>query len=149
VTLGNIAEARTIVHVGCESEVVEKGITLKKREVQIRGMLRDLSEEIDELRKKAALYGDKQQKMMDITAAKTIGQEKELREELAILLTDQTEIRDTIQKGKGATIRIDGNVYRGSLICISQLQMPVENNTMFMEYTIQGGLIVGNVIIRG
>ncbi|MCL2253101.1 MAG: FapA family protein [Lachnospiraceae bacterium] len=147
-SIGNDVETRTVVHVGCEAEVIEKGISLKKREVQVRNMLSDLNEELEELKKKSAIYGEQQQKMLEITAAKVLPQEKELKEELAVLLDDQQEIQSMIAKGKGSSIRVDGNIYRGAVICISQLQMPVENNTMFMEYTIQGGLVVGNVIIR-
>lgn len=146
--IGNEVETRTVVHVGCEAEVIEKGIALKKREVQVRNMLEDLREEIEELTKKSAIYGDKQQKMLEVTASKAIPQEKELKEELAVLLDEQREIQSMIAKGKGASIRVDGNIYRGTVVCISQLQMPIENNTMFMEYTIQGGLVVGNVIIH-
>ena len=147
-SLGNDVEMRTVVHVGCEAEVMEKGIALKKREVQVRQMLEEITEEIDELKKKAAVYGDKQQQMLAVTASKVLPQEKSLKEELAVLLDDQKEIQAMILKGKGASIRVDGNVYRGVVICISQLQMPIEKNTMFMEYVIQGGLIVGNVIVR-
>jgi uncharacterized protein (DUF342 family) len=146
--IGNEAETRTVVHVGCEAEVVEKGISLKKREVQIRNMLEEMTEEMEESKKKAALYGDKQQKVMEITAAKSIAQQKQLQQELAVLQDEQTEIKELIAKGKASTVKVDGNVYRGSVICIAQLQMPIEKNTMFMEYAIQGGLIVGHVIIR-
>ncbi|MDR2547513.1 MAG: FapA family protein [Lachnospiraceae bacterium] len=147
-TIGNDAEARTVVHAGCEAEVIEKGISLKKREVQVRNMLEALVDELNDLREKASVYGDKQDKMLEITAAKIIPQEKELKEELAVLLDEQVEIQTMIKKGKGASIRVDGNIYQGTVICISQLQMPIETNTMFMEYTIQGGMIVGAVIIR-
>ncbi|MDR0220502.1 MAG: FapA family protein, partial [Lachnospiraceae bacterium] len=146
--IGNEAETRTVVHVGCEADVVEKGITLKKREVQVRNMLEEMTEELEESKKKAALYGDKQKQVMEITAAKTLAQQKELQQELAVLQDEQTEIKELIAKGKASTIKVDGNVYRGTVVCIAQLQMPIEKNTMFMEYTIQGGLIVGHVIIR-
>ncbi|MCL2718072.1 MAG: FapA family protein [Lachnospiraceae bacterium] len=147
-SIGNDVETRTVVHVGCEAEVIEKGISLKKREVQVRNMLEEIEEELDDLKKKSSIYGDKQQKMLEVTASKVLPQEKALKEELAVLLDDQKEIQGMILRGKGASIRIDGNIYRGTVVCISQLQMPIEKNTMFMEYTIQGGLIVGNVIIR-
>ncbi|MCL2051661.1 MAG: FapA family protein [Lachnospiraceae bacterium] len=147
-SIGNDVETRTIVHVGCEAEVIEKGISLKKREVQVRSMLDELTEEIEDLKKKAAIYGDKQQQMLEVTAAKIFPQTKALKEELAVLLDDQKEIQALILKGKGASIKVDGNIYRGTVICISQLQMPIEKNTMFMEYVIQGGLIVANLIIR-
>jgi len=147
-SIGNDAETRTVVHVGCEAEIIEKGISLKKREVQVRSMLEDLSEKLEELKKKAELYGDKQSDMLEVTAAKVLPQEKELQEELAVLLDDQKEIQAQMMMGKDAKIRVDGNVYRGTVICISQLQMALENNTMFQEYTIQGGLIVGNVIVH-
>jgi hypothetical protein len=146
--IGNEAESRTVVHVGCEADVVEKGITLKKREVQVRNMLEEMTEELEESKKKSALYGDKQKQVLEITAAKTLAQQKQLQQELAVLQDEQAEIKELIAKGKASTIKVDGNVYRGTVVCIAQLQMPIEKNTMFMEYMIQGGLIVGTVIIR-
>jgi hypothetical protein len=53
-----------------------------------------------------------------------------------------------MQKGKGSQIKVDGNIYRGTVICIAQLQMPMEKSTSYMNYTAQGGMIVGNVIIH-
>jgi len=147
-SLGNEAEIRTVVHVGCEADVIEKGIALKKREVQVRGMLEDITRELDDMKAKSSIYGDKQQQMLEVMGAKLFPQEKSLKEELAVIKDDQKEIQGMILRGKSASIRVDGNIYRGAVICISQLQMPVEKNTMFMEYTIQGGLIVGTVIIR-
>ena len=147
-SIGNDAETRTVVHVGCEAEIIEKGVSLKKREVQVRHMLQEMTEELEELEKKSEIYGDKQQKMMEVTASKILPQKKALKEELAVLIGDQKEIQAQILRGKGANIRVDGNIYRGTVVCIAQLQMPIENKTMFMDYTIQGGLIVGTVIVR-
>jgi uncharacterized protein (DUF342 family) len=148
VTLGNDAETRTVVHAGCEADIIDKGINLKKREVQIRRALEELTEELTELTQKASLYGDKMQKMLDVTAAKIYPQEKELKEELAVLQDEQKEIQALIMRGKGANIRVDGNIYRGTVVCIAQLQMPIENATSFMNYTAQGGMIVSTIIVH-
>lgn len=148
VTLGNEAETRTVVHAGCEADVIDKSNNIKKREVQIRRSLDELKAELEDLTQKASLYGDKMQKMLDVTAAKIYPQEKELREELAVLQDEQNELQILLQKGRGANIKVDGNIYRGTVICVAQLQMPIENNTSFMNYTAQGGLIVSNVVIH-
>lgn len=148
VNVGNEAETRTVVHAGCEEDIFNKGIELKKREVQVRRSLDEMKETIEDIKKKATIYGERVQQTMDTSANRILHQEKELREELAILVSDQQDIQAYIQKGKGAQIRIDGNIYRGTVICVAQLQMPIEKNTSFMNYTAQGGAIVSNVIVH-
>ncbi len=147
VTVGNDAETRTVVHAGCEADMFDKGMELKKREVQVRRNIDELRETLEEIEKKTAIYGDKVQ-TMDSSALRAKNQEKELREELSILVSDQQDIQAYIQRGKGAQIRIDGNIYRGTVICVAQLQMPIEKNTSFMNYIAQGGAIVGSVIVH-
>ncbi len=148
VSVGNDAETRTVIHAGCEADMFDKIAELKKREVQVRRTLDELRETLEDINKKSAVYGEKVQQTMDSSVQKTIYQEKELREELAILISDQQDIQAYIQRGKGAQIRIDGNIFRGTVICVAQLQMPIEKNTSFMNYIAQGGAIVGSVIVH-
>lgn len=148
VMIGNEAEARTVVHVGCEAEFFDKAINLKKKETAAKKRLEELAAELEEIKRKALLYGDKAKQMIEEANWKIEPQEKELEEEITVLLREQEDIRAHIQKGKGARVVVDGNIYRGTVICIAQLQMPVENNGSFMNYSAQGGLIVGNVIVH-
>ena len=78
-----------------------------------------------------------------------------LKEEKKILdekMADNRErlaaVMNYIEKAKGAKVRVDGNLYKGSVICIDQCRMPVENNTVYMEYRNISGMIAGSVIIK-
>ncbi len=73
---------------------------------------------------------------------KTSAQElQEMREELESL-------QEYIEKSRKAQILIDGNIYRGTVVGIMHLEMPIERNTCYMKYGIQGNMIEGNVIIH-
>ncbi len=148
VAVGNEAETRTVVHAGYDADIYYKGINLKKAETQAKRKLEELQEEVEALKKKAVTLGDKYLSVIGAPMAKLKQQEKEVIEELNALIEEQQDIFTQMQKGKGAQIRVDGNIYRGSVICIAQLQMPIENNTCYMNYTTQGGMIVGNVIVH-
>lgn len=52
-----------------------------------------------------------------------------------------------MDKARGATVKVEGNLYKGSIICIDQCKMPVTDNTMYMEYRNISGMIAGNVLI--
>ncbi len=148
VSLGNDAETRTVVHAGYEADIYFKGINLKKAENQTKKRMATLHEEIDDLKRKAQTLGEKYLPVLKASAEKIKLQEKEITEELKALAEEQQEIFAQMEKGKGAQIRVDGNIYRGCVICIGQLEMPIENNTCYMNYTTQGGMIVGNVIVH-
>jgi hypothetical protein len=57
------------------------------------------------------------------------------------------ELESIILKSREAKIRIDGYIYKGTLITIDDRQFAIENNTRYMEYTSQNGVIVGTVVM--
>jgi hypothetical protein len=52
-----------------------------------------------------------------------------------------------VLKSREAKIRINGNIYKGTLITIDDHQFVINRNTSFMEYTSQNGIIVGTVVV--
>ncbi len=112
VTVGNEAEIRTIIHVGCEAEAYYKELSVRKQLTQASIGTNTSEQEL-----------------------------QELREELE-------DLQEYIGKGRKAQIKIDGNIYRGTVVGIMHLEMPIERNTCYMKYGIQGNMIEGNVIIH-
>lgn len=145
--LGNDVEVKTIVHAGCLPDVMLKQRRLLKEE-------EDLKNEMDEL------FGKVHDIEAKVKAAGTISPLlekglKALQEEKKALDQKMKDCRESLssvmqymEKAKGATIRIDGNLYKGSVICIDQCRMPVDNNTVYMEYRNISGMIAGTVIVK-
>ena len=70
-----------------------------------------------------------------------------LDEKMAECKEELTAVNAYMDKAKGATVKVEGNLYKGSIICIDQCKMPVAGNTMYMEYRNISGMIAGNVLI--
>ena len=68
--------------------------------------------------------------------------------ELDKIETDRTDIEEMVEQSKGSEIKIDGNIYRGVVICVNAEQMMIERNTCFMKYNADRGVIEGSVIIH-
>lgn len=145
--LGNDVEVKTIVHAGVLPEILTKQRRLLKEE-------EDLKAELDQLLQDARTIEIKVKAAGGISAAmekrlKALQEEKrKLDEKIADNRDRLAEILHYIEKSRGAKVRIDGNLYKGSVICIDQCRMPVENNTMYMEYRNISGMIAGSVIVK-
>ena len=51
-----------------------------------------------------------------------------------------------LEAGRNSEIVVNGNVYRGTVVCLAQAQMPIERDTCFMKYYQQNGVIESSVI---
>lgn len=145
--LGNEVEVKTIVHAGCLPDVMLKQRKLLKEEEDIKEQLEELYTRVQEIEVKVKATG-----VISPPMKKRL---KALQEEKNTLDQRMRECRENlssvvqyIKKAKGATIRIDGNLYKGSVICIDQCRMPVEHNTVYMEYRNISGMIAGTVIVK-
>lgn len=144
--IGNEVEVRTVVHAGCESEVYYKNLDTIKKEKELKKQLSEISEQLTELiievkQKGNTLTPALEEKLNEIKAWKEeVGDElKDIEEALA-------GFNAMMLIGKDAKIRALTNIYRGTVISLVQLQMPVEHNTCFMSYYIEGGMIESEVI---
>lgn len=142
--IGNQAEVRTVVHAGCEREIYDRHQAVKAREKQLAEQLKELSESVTG-RGKVRLSGKIPK-----------SQEEELQELKKALLSMKAEIADCdaekallegkIKEGQSSEIVVNGNVYRGSVIGIAQLQIPIEHNNCFMKYFYSRGMLESTVI---
>lgn len=145
--IGNEVEVRTVVHAGCESELYYKGLDAVKKEKEIKRQLSEISEEITALIIEVKQKGNKMTPVME----EKMNAIKERKDELGSELHDVEEelagFNAMLLIGKDANITATANIYRGVVISLVQLQMPVEHNTCYMKYSIENGMIEGNVIV--
>lgn len=144
--IGNVAEVRTVVHAGCEKEVFQRHQEVRKKEVELAGQFKERYEEFEQLRRKL-ISGI--MKPTDASAIKL----KTLEQEIRALKKEQDEnkkecqdIEDLMVKRQNAEIAVSGNIYRGTVVCFAQVQIPIEHNTCFMKYFYQRGMIDSSVI---
>lgn len=145
-TIGNDSEVRTVVHIGCEAEKYYKNLDLKKKEKLVRKQLADMRQELESLIRQRRLSGDKLTPIMEDKYQQMISAKEEAFQTLEDINQDKQMIAAMMERGKDAMIIVRGNIYRGSVIGIVQLQMPIENTTCFMKYYMQSGMICGNVV---
>lgn len=143
--IGNAAEIRTVVHVGCEKEVYQKVQKLRIADASQQDALNEMKEEISELKQKLKKTG----KLSDALEIKL--QTLETRQSVAQKELDSTrkelrKLEEKIAEGQGSEIHVNGNVYRGTVVCFAQAQMPIERQTCFMKYYQQKGIIESSVL---
>ena len=143
--LGNSSEIRTNVHVGLLPELLEKRIEISQKYtklneeldeivmgmakiLRIRQQTGELSEQFNE---QLEMLKDKKNEVYDVCMDL-----KQEAEELDRMLVDAKE----------AKIKVNGNVYKGTIIGIDDSTLPVQREAKFMEYTSQNGVIISTVI---
>lgn len=145
--LGNDVEVKTIVHAGCLPEVLSNQRKLMKEEEDLKEALAALVHEVKDIEAKVKATGSISP-IMEKRLKTLIENKKKLDEQMADCREKLALGMQYIDKAKGSTIRIDGNLYKGSVICIDQGRLPIENNTMYMEYRNISGMIAGSVIVK-
>lgn len=145
--LGNDVEVKTIVHAGCLPEVLTTQRKLMKEEEDLKEALASLVHEVKDIEAKVKATGSISP-IMEKRLKTLIEDKKKLDEKMADCREKLALGMQYIDKAKGSTIRIDGNLYKGSVICIDQGRLPIENNTMYMEYRNISGMIAGSVIVK-
>jgi len=143
--IGNIAEIRTLVHVGCEREVYQKVQELRIARASQEDALSEAKEEISEMQERKSRAG----KLSDALEIKLQALESRFdaaKRELNSTKTELKKLEEQIDKGKGSEILVNGNVYRGTVVCLAQSKMPIERQTCFMKYYQQNGIIESNVL---
>lgn len=144
--IGNQAEVRTVLHVGCEKETYSKLKTAKVRETAQKNEMKELSEEAAELLAKRKATGGSTSEVLEKRMKALEGRLVKLKAEMEEGQQEIRGIEKLIAKGQGAEINVSGNIYRGTVVGMGQAQMPIEHNTCFMKYFQQRGMIETSVI---
>lgn len=143
--IGNMAETRTVVHVGCEKEVYQKMQNAKTLETTQINEMNEVSDKIQSIRQRTGKM-EKIPDGLELTLKTLESKAVSLKRELEQNKKEIKKMNHLIEQGRNSEIAVNGNVYRGTVICIAQAQMPVERDTCFMKYYQQKGVIESSVI---
>lgn len=148
VCIGNDVELRTIVHCGYEAQTRERMIEVRKKEAEIKEKISDLVESMSEALREKRMRGTA---TSEVTEKKLVEWNKlkdQYFAELDKVENDKNSLEELVEESKGSEIKIDGNIFRGVVICINAEQMFIERNTCYMKYIADKGVIEGSVIIH-
>lgn len=145
---GNVAELKTIIHCGYEAQTHEQLLSIRRQETELKAKIAELVDSMT-----GALREKRMKGMQTSEAAeqKLLGWNKlkdQYFAQLDKIENERTDIEETVEQSKGSEIKIDGNIYRGVVICVNAEQMMIERNTCFMRYNADRGVIESSVIIH-
>ncbi len=142
--VGNPAEVRTVVHVGCEKEIYTKHQSAKVTEVALSDEIKEMAEELGVIysKKKTGKISELMEDRCKTLETKIASMKRELGESSR----ERKAMEALITKGQSSEICISGNIYRGTVIGMAQVQMPIEHSTCFMKYFQQNGMIESSVL---
>jgi hypothetical protein len=143
---GNQSEIKTILHTGVMPDIMEEKINATEEYTRC-------TEELDEIvagmakilrvRQQTGTLSEALQNHLDGLKQR----KNEIFEQCTQIKKRADELESIILKSREAKIKIDGYIYKGTLITIDDRQFAIENNTRYMEYTSQNGVIVGTVVM--
>ena len=145
---GNDVELRTILHCGYEPQTHDQLIAVKRKETEVRAKIANLVDSMTDALREKRMRGANTSKDTEVKLAEWNKLKDQYFIELDNVEHDKESLEDLIEQSKGAEIRIEGNVYRGVMICINAEQMMIERNTCYMKYNADKGVIEGSVIIH-
>lgn len=144
--IGNPAEIRTIIHAGSERDVYTKLMTVKEIETAKKTQLEEVIEEATELIRKKKAANGRLPDIMEKRIKDVEAQIKVLKQEVEENQEERKKCEAIIALGKNSVITVNGNIYRGTVVGLAQLQMPIERSTCFMKYFQERGMIGSSVI---
>lgn len=148
INAGNVAEIKTIIHCGYEAQTHEQLLDIRRKETDIKAKIAELVDTMTEALREKRMRGAQ---TPEATEKKLLDWDK-LKDQYFIELdkieNERTGLEEMVEMSKGTAIKIDGNIYRGVVICINAEQMMIERNTCYMKYTAERGVIEGSVIIH-
>jgi len=145
---GNSAELKTIIHCGYEAQTHEKMLEIRRKETDIKEKIAELVDMMTEALREKRMRGAQ----TSVSTEKRLLDWDKLKDQYFVELdkveSERMQLEETVENSRGAEIKIDGNLYRGVIICINAEQLVVERNTCYMRYNAEKGVIEGSVIIH-
>ena len=145
---GNVAELKTIIHCGYEAQTHEQLLNIRRQETDLKAKIAELVDTMTEALREKRMKGAQ---TPEATEKKLLGWDKmkdQYFAQLDKIEAERKELEEMVEQSKGSEIKIDGNIYRGVVICVNAEQMMIERNTCFMKYNADRGVIEGSVIIH-
>ena len=144
---GSDVEVKTVLHCGYEAEAYERLIDVRRRERETKDKISELVETMTDALREKRMRGSSTSAATEAKLSEWNKLKDLYFEELDKIGRERETLEETMEKSKGAYIRIDGNLYRNVIISINAEQMVMDRNTCFMKYTADRGLIEGSVIV--
>jgi hypothetical protein len=144
--LGNQSEIKTLVHAGVKPDIMEKRIAVNEE-------YNSLNQELDEVVAGMAKILRVRQQTGELSEQLQVhlSDLKSRKDEIYAKCMEVKERADTLEnivlRSREAKIRINGNIYKGTVVSIDDHQLVINRDTSFMEYTSQNGIIVGTVVV--
>lgn len=148
VTAGNEVELRTILHCGYAPESFDRLLEARRRESETREKLSKLVDAMTEALREKRMRGANTSRATEASLSEWNALKDEYFAELDKITQEREALENTMEQGRGAYIKVDGNVYRNVVIQINAEQMTLDRNTCFMKYSADKGIIEGTVIVH-
>ncbi len=148
-TAGNDVELKTVLHCGYEPEAFDKLLEARRKEIEIKERLSKLVDTMTEALREKRMRGASTSKNTETSLLEWNRLKDEYFAELDKVGKEREELETTMEEGKEAYIKVDGNIYRNVVIGINAEQMTLDRNTCFMKYSADKGVIEGTVIVHG
>lgn len=145
---GNDAEIKTTLHCGYEPESYDRLIEVKHIEQETKIKLAELVDTMTEALREKRLRGSSTARETEMKLLEWDKQKDAYFETLDKASRERETLEELMEMSKGATIRIDGKLYRNVVISINTEKMKVNQNTCYMKYTDVAGIIEGSVVIH-
>lgn len=146
-TLSNEVEVKTVVHCGILPQDLKKLGDLRRQETEIKKTLMDIVEEMKEALKLRRSTESSQAQLKAEQNLKLLNTQKDkLFARLDDIKLEKERLTEIYETGKEAAIFIRGKINRGAVICIAGERMPLDKSTSFTRYTLNHGVIDGEVV---
>ena len=145
---GNVAELKTIIHCGYEPQTHEMLLEIRRKETDLKVKISELVETMSGALREKRMKGAQTPEATEKRLVEWDKLKDEYFTELDKIENERNDLEEMVEMSKGTEIKIDGNIYRGVVICINAEQMMIERNTCYMKYNAERGVIEGNVIIH-
>lgn len=147
---GNVIEAQTIGSEMGTITKIEVGVdpSVKERHGEVQESVTKISKEIEKMRPILVNFNEKLQKKEKISPERIQQVQsiaKEFREKQKLLVSQKKELKELkekVQMGTNAKIKVRGNIYPGVSITISDVSMNVKSQRSFTRYVKERGEIV-------
>jgi len=145
VNLGNSVEVKTVAHVGLETKDYLKNQDVIKKDAYLREQLKMILDNMNHIlaiKKVSPITKEELDELNELNARKN-----ELSLQLKDNIREQEIISKVVEEAMDAQIRVEEHIYKGSIIAIDASRMPIKENTKYMIYKGNNGVIEGSVII--
>ena len=145
--LGNDMEVKTIVHAGYEKETVERLSGIAAKEEAAQAQLSETVDSMSDILRMKRLSSVSMRKSDENRLSELNKRKDECFLQLDNIRQEKEMLSFLIEKGKGAKVITEGDVYRGVTIGVEDLQHIVEEKTSFMQYEKLNGMVEASVRI--